>query len=83
MDIADDPIPESGNEIGSRSQVASIMGGDNRIGETAALGAALVVSAKCAKVTSHAVKQAKAGIVGTIYTVMLEKARNSPWWRRP
>ena len=37
-----------GNEIGLRSLVASIMGGDNRIGETAALGAALVVSAKWA-----------------------------------
>src|SRR3984957_16783638 len=37
-----------GNEIGLRSLVASIMGGDNRIGEAAALGAALVVSAKWA-----------------------------------
>ena len=37
-----------GNEIGMRSLVASIMGGDNRLGETAALGAALVVSAKWA-----------------------------------
>ena len=37
-----------GNEIGLRSLVASIMGGDNRIGESAALGAALVVSAKWA-----------------------------------
>ena len=37
-----------GNEIGMRSLVASIMGGDNRLGETAALAAALVVSAKWA-----------------------------------
>ena len=37
-----------GNEIGMRSLVASIMGGDNRPGETTALGAALVVSAKWA-----------------------------------
>ena len=37
-----------GNEIGMRSLVASIMGGDNRLGETTALGAALVVSAKWA-----------------------------------
>ena len=37
-----------GNEIGMRSLVASIMGGGDRLGETAALGAAFVVSAKWA-----------------------------------
>ena len=37
-----------GNEIGMRSLVASIMGGDDRLGETAALGAAFVASAKWA-----------------------------------
>ena len=37
-----------GNEIGMRSLVASIMGGNDRLGETAALGAAFAVSAKWA-----------------------------------
>ena len=37
-----------GNEIGMRSLVPSIMGGGDRLGETAALGAAFVVSAKWA-----------------------------------
>ena len=37
-----------GNEIGMRSLVTLIMGGDDRFGETAALGAAFVVSAKWA-----------------------------------
>ena len=37
-----------GNEIGMRSLVTSIMGGGDRLGETAALGAAFVVSAKWA-----------------------------------